>query len=1254
VPSQVRPDQSDLLKKLLAERILVMDGAMGTMIQQYKLKEEDFRGDRFPNTKIDLQGNNDLLTLTRPEIILEIHNKYLDGGADIVETNTFAATSIAQADYDLQDLAYELNKESAAIARKACDDRMAQEPDRPRFVAGALGPTNKTISLSPDVNDPSYRASTFDELMEAYYEAVSGLVDGGADILLAETSFDTLNLKAAIFAIEKYFDDKQLKLPVMLSVTITDASGRTLSGQTIDGFWNSVSHAKPLSVGINCALGAKEMRPYIQQLSKISDCFLSCYPNAGLPNPLSDTGYDELPKQTAEFLKEFSESGFVNVVGGCCGTTPDHIAAISKAVSSLPPRVPPTVEPGLRASGLEPFELIGNQAPFAMVGERTNVMGSPKFSKLIKAGDFEAALAIARQQVENGANIIDINFDEGLLESEECMVKFLNLIGSEPDISRVPLMIDSSKWNIIEAGLKCAQGKCIVNSISLKEGEEVFKNQAKLIKRYGAATVVMAFDEKGQAASLEDKVAICQRAYKILTEEVGFNPYDIIFDPNVLTVATGIDEHNDYAVAFIESVRQIKATCRGARTSGGISNVSFSFRGNNVVREAMHSAFLYHSIKAGLDMGIVNAGMLEIYEEIAPELLELVEDVLLNRRPDATERLVDYAETVKSDSTTKKVVDKAWRNGTNGERISHALVKGISDFIVEDVEEARQKLPRPLDVIEGPLMDGMKIVGELFGAGKMFLPQVVKSARVMKKAVAYLEPFMAADKQEGEGETQGVFVIATVKGDVHDIGKNIVAVVLGCNNYTVHDLGVMVSCEDILKKAREVDADVVGLSGLITPSLDEMMHVAGEMTRQGLKMPLLIGGATTSKAHTAIKIAPKYSGAVQHVIDASLVVNVVSSLMKESTRESYCRELLEEQEKIRDRFNESRRSVEIMPLAEARSHGFKPGWKNSTIDVPEHLDPIVLDNIPLEEIVEYIDWSPFFWAWEIKGLYPKVLTHKKWGKQATELFADAQVLLKTIIREKKFRARAVMQFWPANSIGDDVVVYQDDQRQEVKGKLHFLRQQRVKEEDKTYYSLADFVAPKESGRKDYIGGFVVTAGKEVEEYAKEFEDNLDDYSSIIVKALGDRFAEALAEMMHAKMRGLWGFGKFENLSPEDLVREKYRGVRPAPGYPACPDHTEKQAIWDLLDAEKCTGVSLTESFAMNPGSAVSGYYFGHPESRYFRVSKIGKDQIEDYALRKKMQVAEVERWLMPYLAYDPDEMDLGTSATSSSDLQADL
>ena len=1223
----------ELISALLKERILFLDGAMGTMIQRYKLEEGDFRGEHFKDHKIDLKGNNDLLCMTRPEIITEIHRKYLEAGADILETNTFNANRLSQSDYELQHIVAELNKAAASVARDAADTFMSENPDRKCFVAGALGPANKTASISSDVNDPAYRGVTFDELVETYYEQVKALVEGGVDIILAETTFDTLNLKAAIYGINNFFDEHDVLIPLMLSVTITDASGRTLSGQTIEAFWNSVRHAKPLSVGINCALGAQEMRPYIEELSKIADCYISCYPNAGLPNPLSETGYDETPEDTSGFLEEFAESGFINIVGGCCGTTPDHIAALVRKVEKLTLRPIPQISEATRLSGLEALN-IGENSPFIMVGERTNVTGSPRFARLIKEDDFDTALSVAKQQVENGANIIDINFDEALLDGEACMRRFLNLIGSEPDISRVPIMIDSSKFTVIEEGLKCIQGKGIVNSISLKEGEEKFLEQAEKVVRYGAAAVVMAFDEEGQAATKDGKIRICKRAYTLLTEKIGMDPNDIIFDPNVLTVATGIEEHNNYAVDFIEAVREIKKQCPGAKTSGGISNISFSFRGNNVVREAMHSAFLYHAIKAGLDMAIVNAGMLEVYENIDKELLVKVEDVLLNRNPEATEALIEYAEQVKGTEKTKEKDTQVWREGSVEERLSHALVKGIVDFIDEDTEEARQKYDKPLEVIEGPLMSGMKVVGKLFGEGKMFLPQVVKSARVMKKAVAILEPYMEAEKaRSGVGQVKGKFVIATVKGDVHDIGKNIVGVVLGCNGYEVVDLGVMVACDNILKTAKDLDANIIGLSGLITPSLDEMIYNASEMERQGFKTPLLIGGATTSKAHTAIKIAPAYNGVVSHVQDASLVVNVCNDLLNPDKYEKIANDLQAKHQELRERHSSTQKKTSYLPIEKARSKGFKSDWEKTRIDVPQELGTEVIE-VPVEEIIPFIDWSPLFWVWELKGSYPKIFDHKKWGEQAKTIFEDAQKLLTQIVAEKRFRPRAVISFWPANSIGDDIEIYSDNCRTEVISKFHTLRQQKEKGDQETYIALSDFVAPRESGREDYIGGFVVTSGEEVEQFSDTFKENNDDYSAIMVQALGDRIAEALAEMIHKKVRDKWGYGLEENLSPEDLIKESYRGIRPAPGYPASPDHTEKGTLWKLLDAEKNIGVELTENYAIYPPSSVAGLYFAHPESRYFHLGQIDRDQVEDFAKRKGISLEEAEKWLRPNLGYD--------------------
>ncbi len=1225
----------ELLSELASKRILFLDGAMGTMIQRYKLKEEDFRGERFKDHHTDLKGNNDLLSLTRPDVISEIHKQYLAAGSDIIETNTFNSTTVSQADYGLENISYELNKQAAKIARDAADGFMSKHADRVCFVAGALGPTNKTASISPDVNNPAYRGVTFDKLVEAYYEQVKGLVNGGIDIILAETTFDTLNLKAAIFGIEKFVAENRISLPLMLSVTITDASGRTLSGQTVEAFWNSVRHAKPFSVGINCALGAQEMRPYIEELAKIADCYVSCYPNAGLPNPLSETGYDQTPGDISGFLVEFAQSGFVNLVGGCCGTTPNHVEAIVERVKEVSPRkVPDRLSSAMRLSGLEVLNIYEKGSPFIMVGERTNVTGSPRFASLIKQDDFDEALSVAKQQIENGANIIDINFDEALLDGEACMTRFLNLIASEPDIARVPIMIDSSKFSVIEAGLKCLQGKGIVNSISLKEGEKRFLEQARAIMRYGTSVVVMAFDEKGQAASKEDKVRICRRAYKLLTKEAGMDPSDIIFDPNVLTVATGIEEHNNYAVDFIEAVREIKSACPGAKTSGGISNVSFSFRGNNVVREAMHSAFLYHAVSAGLDMAIVNAGMLEIYENIDKELLEKVEDVLLNRIPEATENLVEYAERVKETRKIKSKDTEEWRKGSVEERLGHALVKGIVEYIDQDTEEARQQYEKPLDLIEGPLMDGMKVVGDLFGKGKMFLPQVVKSARVMKRAVAYLEPFVEAEKtKSSSGGSKGKFVMATVKGDVHDIGKNIVSVVLGCNNYEVIDLGVMVPCENILKKAREVNANIIGLSGLITPSLDEMIYNASEMERQGFRTPLLIGGATTSKAHTAIKIAPQYSGIVSHVQDASLVVNVCNDLMNPNKYEEFAKKQEAKHDELRNLHISSRGRIKYLSIGDARKKAYKMDWDNFNVDIPERLGSHVIQNIPLNDIIPYIDWSPFFWVWELKGVFPKIFGHEKWGKQAKGLFEDAQRLLNRIVEEKRFRPSAVVSFWPANRVGDDVEIYTDDSRREVLSRFHFLRQQKDKGENGICLCLADYIAPRDSEVANYLGGFVVTVGQGVEEFSSAFKERNDDYSAIMVQALGDRFAEALAEMMHKVARENWGYGKCENLSYGDLIKEAYRGIRPAPGYPSCPDHTEKATLWKLLDAQKNIGAKLTENYAIYPASSVAGLYFAHQEAKYFHLGQINRDQVEDYAKRKNVTVEEAEKWLRPNLNY---------------------
>ena len=1225
-------ESNNTLSDILSERIVILDGAMGTMIQQHKLEESDYRGERFADWESDLKGNNDLLGITQPEIIKSIHRKYFEAGADIIETNTFNSTSIALADYGMESLAYELSLTNAKLAKSAAEAVMINS-DRKCFVAGALGPTNRTASISPDVNNPAFRAVTYDQLVESYYEQAKGLVDGGADVLLVETVFDSLNSRAALFALESLFDSLGKRLPVMLSFTITDQSGRTLSGQTVEGYWNSVSNIELLSVGINCALGPKEMRPYIEELSKIAPINVSSYPNAGLPNPLLPTGFPETPETLAPQLKEWAQNGWLNIVGGCCGTTPDHIRVLAESVKNCAPRELSKPEQWLRLSGMEALT-VRPDSNFVNVGERTNVTGSPRFAKLIKNEQFEDALAVARQQVENGAQIIDVNMDEGMLDSEAAMTQFLNLIASEPDISRVPIMIDSSKWSVIEAGLKCIQGKGVVNSISLKEGEKQFLDQARLIRRYGAAVVVMAFDEQGQADNTERRVEICTRSYNLLTKEVGFPPQDIIFDPNILTVATGMDEHNDYAVSFIESTRIIKSTLPFAKVSGGVSNISFSFRGNNAVREAMHSAFLYHSIKAGLDMGIVNAGMLEVYEEIPPDLLQRVEDVLLNRLPNATERLVDFAETVKQQDKAEKVSD-AWRSDSLEKRLSHALVKGIVDYIEEDTEEARKKYGRPISVIEGPLMDGMNIVGDLFGEGKMFLPQVVKSARVMKKAVAYLQPYMEEEKEGKDVSSQGKILMATVKGDVHDIGKNIVGVVLGCNNYEIVDLGVMVSCEKILKAAKDENVDIIGLSGLITPSLGEMQHVAKEMQRQGFNLPLLIGGATTSREHTAVKIAPEYEHSIIHVVDASKAVGVASKLLSEENQKSFIQENKKVQEEFREKFLSKRTSKHLLSIADARQRDTKIDWRKEDIPNPNFTGMRVESDFPLDTLVDYIDWSPFFHAWELRGRYPKIFEDEYVGDKAKELFDDAQDLLSRILSEKLFTAKCVYGLFAANRVGDDIEIYSDESRKKCIQKFHFLRQQNNKLKGENH-SLADFVAAKGSGLSDHIGAFAVTAGHGVDEFAKSFEEENDDYNSIMAKALGDRLAEAFAEYLHKKVRKEWGFGSKESLSNDDLIREKYRGIRPAAGYPACPDHTEKQRLWDLLEVEKNTGMRLTESCAMWPASSVSGLYFAHPEAKYFAIGKINEDQIVDLANRKNMSKKEVEKWLSPNLNYDPN------------------
>jgi len=1221
------------LSQLLRKRILVIDGAMGTMIQRYKLTEEDFRGARFKNHPHTLKGDSDVLSLTQPEIIKEIHREYLKAGADIIETNTFTCTPISQADYHLEDHAYEINRAAAKIAKEAAAEFTAKNPQRPRFVAGSIGPTNKALSMSPDVNNPGYRAVTFDQMAAAYAEQVRGLIDGGADILLVETIFDTLNSKAALFSIQQYFREIGRTMPVMISGTIVDASGRTLSGQTPEAFWVSVSHTKNLlSVGLNCALGSQMMRPYIEEISRAANCFTSLYPNAGLPNEFG--GYDETPDFVAEQIADYARSGFVNLVGGCCGTTPDHIRAIAEAAAQLPPRQIPEIKPYLRLSGLEPFALRPD-TNFVNIGERTNVAGSTKFRDLILAGDFESALSVARQQVENGAQIIDVNMDEGMLDSETAMVKFLNLVSVEPDIARVPLMIDSSKWSVIEAGLKCLQGKGVVNSISMKEGEEIFKEHACKILDYGAAVIVMAFDEKGQADTFERKIEICQRAYRILTEAVGFPPQDVIFDPNILTVATGIEEHNSYAVDYIHAAKWIKENLPLAKVSGGVSNISFSFRGNNRVREAMHSAFLYHAIQAGMDMGIVNAGQIEVYEEIPKDLLEHVEDVLLNRRPDATERLVTFAGNIKRGDKVA-VEEDAWRKTAVEERLKHGLVKGIVDFIEADTEEARQKYPNPLEVIEGPLMAGMNIVGDLFGSGKMFLPQVVKSARVMKKSVAYLVPFIEAEKAKlKDARPRAKVLLATVKGDVHDIGKNIVGVVLACNNFEVIDLGVMVPCEKILQTAKEQKVDIIGMSGLITPSLDEMVHNAAEMERLGFTLPLLIGGATTSRVHTAVKIAPNYHGPTIHVLDASRGVTVANNLITDNQRDGFFSEVRAEYEKVREDHQRKQESKNYLTLAQARANRLKIDWRKSAITPPKKLGVTALKNYPLEDIRQYIDWTPFFITWELKGRYPQILEDATVGEEACKLFRDANKLLDEIVAKKLLRANGVFGLFPANSVCDDIQVYVDESRLQVRTVFHTLRQQTEKTGGNLNLALADFVAPKDSSIKDYLGAFAVTTGIGADDLVKKFEQQHDDYNAIMVKALADRLAEAFAELLHEKVRKeFWGYAADEKLGNDDLVKEKYRGIRPAPGYPACPDHTEKQLLFDLIAVEKNAGITLTENFAMLPAASVSGLYFAHREAKYFTVGKIAKDQVLDYQQRKGLSLAEVEKWLRSNLRYD--------------------
>jgi len=1221
----------DQLQRALRERILILDGAMGTSIQTYGLSEEDFRGEAYREHPSDLKGCNDLLSLTRPELIEEIHTSFLQAGADIIETNTFNATSISMADYGVEHAVFDMNKASAEIARRACAEFSARTPERPRYTAGCLGPTNRTASLSPDVNRPGYRAVSFGDLEQVYYEQVRGLMAGGVDILLPETTFDTLNLKAALFAIQRYFDEHDVRVPVIASITVTDASGRTLSGQTVEAAWNSISHNDLLAVGLNCALGADDMRPYVEELARIAPAYISCYPNAGLPNELGQ--YDHSPEHMAEVLGEFAREGWLNIVGGCCGTRPEHVAAIAEAMRGMPPHRPATPRPRTRLSGLEPLT-IRPESNFIMIGERTNVTGSRKFARLIGAGDYESALDVARDQVAGGANILDVNMDEGLLDSEKVMTEFLNLVAAEPEIARLPIMIDSSRFSVLEAGLRCLQGKGVVNSISLKVGEAEFTRQARLIRRFGAAVVVMAFDEEGQAVSLERKVEILSRAHRILTEEIGFPETDIIFDPNILTVATGIEEHNGYAVDFIDTVRELKRRFPDCKVSGGVSNISFSFRGNNLLREAMHAAFLYHAIAAGMDMGIVNAGQLTVYDEIPPELLEHVEDVLLDRRPDATERLVTLAETVKGKGKSR-VIDDSWRHEDVESRLVHSLVNGIDRHIVEDAAEARQSYPAPLDIIEGPLMRGMNQVGDLFGAGKMFLPQVVKSARVMKKAVAYLEPFLEDDKAAaGKRTGKARILLATVKGDVHDIGKNIVGVVLACNNYEIIDLGVMVPAKKILDTAREQQVDMIGLSGLITPSLDEMVHVAQEMQRGGFSLPLLIGGATTSPMHTAVKIAPCYEAAAVHVVDASRAVEVAGRLTHPELGPQLARETREAQRAAQEAFA-ARTAGTVAPYTDAVARRLRIEWDPQEVARPEFSGTRVLRDIPVEEIRPYVDWTPFFHVWELRGVYPKILEHAEYGETARELMQHARELLDRLEAERSLTAHAVYGFFPAASLDDDLVLFDDAERRRELARFHTLRQQRSQSDGKPSLALADFVAPADSGVEDFVGAFAVTAGIGVDALVQAFEAQSDDYNAIMVKALADRLAEALAELLHERARADWGYGKDEQLSKDDLIRERYRGIRPAPGYPACPDHTEKRTLWELLEVEKNTGIQLTESCAMLPAASVSGLYFAHPQARYFAVGKIGRDQVEAYAARKQLSVAEVERWLGANLGYDP-------------------
>jgi 5-methyltetrahydrofolate--homocysteine methyltransferase len=1234
MPMPQQAARAQAFMALLRERLVILDGAMGTMIQKHALGEDQFRGERFAAWRSDLRGNNDLLSITQPSVICAIHREYLLAGADVISTNTFNSNAVSQSDYGMQSVVGELNQAAARLARRVADE-VAAETGRPRFVAGALGPTSRTASLSPDVNDPGFRNIHFDELVAGYSEAARALIEGGVDVILIETVFDTLNAKAALFAVRAVLDDMGAELPIIVSGTISDASGRTLSGQTTEAFWNSIRHARPAVVGLNCALGGKQLRPYIEELARIADTYVCAYPNAGLPNAFGE--YEETPQETAAILAEFAASGFVNMVGGCCGTTPEHIRAMVRAVSNLPPRALPSIERACRLSGLEPLTIDANSL-FVNVGERTNVTGSAKFRKLIEAGDYTSAVDIARQQVANGAQIIDVNMDEGMLDSPAAMAKFLSLIAGEPDIARVPVMIDSSKWSVIEAGLKCVQGKAIVNSISLKEGEEAFLAHALKVMRYGAAVVVMAFDERGQADTIDRKVAICERAYALLTERIGFAPEDIIFDPNIFAVATGIEEHNRYSLDFIEATAAIKQRMPAVHVSGGVSNVSFSFRGNDPVREAMHSVFLYHAIRAGLTMGIVNAGQLAIYEDIPADLRERCEDVILARRADATERLLEIAQVFKGGAGAgRRGDDLEWRKLPVAQRLQHALVKGLDEFVLEDTEEARLEAKRPLDVIEGPLMDGMNVVGDLFGAGKMFLPQVVKSARVMKKAVSALIPYIEQEK-DGTSRSNGKVVIATVKGDVHDIGKNIVGVVLQCNNFEVVDLGVMASCEKILEAATREGANLIGLSGLITPSLDEMVHVAKEMQRLGYKQPLLIGGATTSPAHTAVKIDPHYQGAVIHVKDASRSVGVCQQLVTKSTRDAYIATIKADHERRREQHRNKSAKAPQLALPQARAKRLKIDWSAYAPPVPRFLGVRAFDDYPLDELLPYIDWMPFFNAWEFAGKFPDILRDPVVGEAAASLYADATRMLKQLVEEKWLQARAVVGFFPVNSSGDDdIAVFTDDARRTVKVRLHHLRQQKSKPQNQPQSCLADFIAPLGSGRADYLGAFAVTAGLGIDEHVARFEAAHDDYSSIMLKALADRLAEALAERMHERVRReLWGYAPHERLDGAGLISEQYQGIRPAPGYPACPEHTEKATLWQLLDPERNAGMRLTESFAMFPTAAVSGFYFSHPQAHYFGVGQIDRDQVASYAQRKGWTLAEAERWLAPNLGYEPD------------------